>query len=268
LQELGRCWPPGDAIQERLFRTKMQRWVKDLGEAQKLPLDVVTSFPMAFQTAGGRHTVDLLLHLKRHPAQSVNELCAPLKMSYMGIKQHLIELEKKHLVETARRPKPAGRPEKIYSLSPKLAPLFPDLSTQWTLGLLDTASEVFGEQAAEKLIYLQFQQRSEHWNRLTHSHPLNKRLKLLVKTRLDEGYLSHLQITPDITHLTDFHSPYWQLAERYPLVLDLEMDNLSTALQTPVTQSLQESPHLQRVIYSVAASDDAALSTQPSPSPI
>jgi hypothetical protein len=41
----------------------MQRWVKELGEAQKLPLDVVTSFPMAFLIAGGRHTVDLLLRL-------------------------------------------------------------------------------------------------------------------------------------------------------------------------------------------------------------
>lgn len=58
--------------------------------------------------------LEIILLLKRSTGMSVNELCREMKMSYMGVKQHCVELEKKRLLDTWRRPKPAGRPEKVY----------------------------------------------------------------------------------------------------------------------------------------------------------
>jgi predicted ArsR family transcriptional regulator len=109
--------------------------------------------------------LDIILHLKHSTGMSVNELCQEMKMSYMGVKQHCVDLEKKRLLDTWRRPKPAGRPEKVYRLTAKLDPLFPEMGNDWTLSLLETADQVFGERAAAKLLFSYFQKRTERWQR-------------------------------------------------------------------------------------------------------
>ena len=55
--------------------------------------------------------MEIILLLKRSTGMSVNELTAILNMSYMGVKQHCVTLEKNGYLDTRRRPKPTGRPE-------------------------------------------------------------------------------------------------------------------------------------------------------------
>ena len=68
--------------------------------------------------------LDIMRHLKRSSGLSVNELAGKLGMSYMGVKQHCVELEKRGYLDTWRRPKAIGRPEKVYRLTEKADPLF------------------------------------------------------------------------------------------------------------------------------------------------
>ena len=63
--------------------------------------------------------------LKKTQGLSVNELGERLKLSYMGVKQHCDELERHGYVDTWRRPKPVGRPEMVYRLTPKAQVFFP-----------------------------------------------------------------------------------------------------------------------------------------------
>ena len=46
-------------------------------------------------------------------------------MSYMGIKDHCLALEKDGYLDTWRRPKPVGRPEMLYRLTDRARELFP-----------------------------------------------------------------------------------------------------------------------------------------------
>ena len=56
--------------------------------------------------------LDIVMLLKRSPGLSVNEMSGALCMSYMGVKQNCVQLEKLGYLDTWLRPKKAGgRPE-------------------------------------------------------------------------------------------------------------------------------------------------------------
>ena len=46
--------------------------------------------------------LDIMKHLKQSSGLSVNELASKLEMSYMGVKQHCVELEKRGYLDTWR----------------------------------------------------------------------------------------------------------------------------------------------------------------------
>ena len=61
------------------------------------------------------HWVDIVQAIKGSAGLSVAELSKILKMSYMGVKQHCVDLEKKGYLTTWRRPKKMGRPKGVPS---------------------------------------------------------------------------------------------------------------------------------------------------------
>ena len=101
--------------------------------------------------------LDIVQRLKHSTGMTVTELCTAMKMSYMGVKQHCVELEKAGFLDTWRRPKAAGRPEKLYRLTDKANALFLNCGSPLTLDLLATAERVYGESAPPKLLYTYFQ---------------------------------------------------------------------------------------------------------------
>ena len=79
---------------------------------------------------GRSQRLQVLNKLKRTQGLAVKELSRKLKMSYMGVKQHCIELEKEGYLDTWRRPVPRGRPEMIYQLTRRAHELFPMTSNE------------------------------------------------------------------------------------------------------------------------------------------
>ena len=80
--------------------------------------------------------LEIIRHLKGSLGLTVKELCAKMDMSYMGVKQHCVDLEKSGFLDTWRRARKAGRPEKLYRLTPKAEALFGSVEPQLTLDLL------------------------------------------------------------------------------------------------------------------------------------
>ena len=194
---------------------------------------------------------DIILHLKKSTGMSVNELSREMDMSYMGVKQHCVELEKKRLLETWRRPKPTGRPEKIYRVTQRLDALFPQRGNEWTLDLLKTAERVFGERASDKLLFNHFQRRSERWQQVLRGTSLTARVKELAKLRIAEGYLTLVRDVPGALELVDHHNPCGIVADHYPLVRLLDRQSVEQALGVSVTQEMEEVGSLQRLIHRV-----------------
>ena len=172
-------------------------------------------------------------------------------MSYMGVKQHCVELEKKRLVDTWRRPKPTGRPEKLYRLTRKLDGLFPQMGNEWAMELLVTADQVFGERAAAKLLFNHFQKRTERLLNSLRGASLQARVKELGRQRLAEGYLTQVRDVEGGMELVDYHDPYGVVAEQFPLVHELDRASIEQVLGVPVQHSMEEASGLMRVTHRV-----------------
>src|SRR3954467_15578219 len=102
---------------------------------------------------GRTQRLEILNSLKRSKGMSVNELVRKMKMSYMGIKQHCLTLQRDGYLDTWRRPQKMGRPEMVYRLTRRTHDLFQTDSNQFTLELLRAAQDTYGRNAPEKLLY-------------------------------------------------------------------------------------------------------------------
>ena len=118
---------------------------------------------------------------------SVNELVDKMKMSYMGIKQHCLTLERDGYLDTWRRPQKMGRPEMVYRLTRRTHDLFQSDSNQFTLELLRSVQEIYGPNAAEKLLFNLFERKTAALKEKVKGETVTERAKWLARTRDSEG---------------------------------------------------------------------------------
>lgn len=164
--------------------------------------------------------------LKRTQGLSVNELTRKLGMSYMGIKQHCIDLQKNGYLDTWRRPKGIGRPELAYRLTRRAHELFPNASNEATITLLAAAAQLYGPTAPEKLLFRLFQDRTDRYAKKVRGQTPGERLQWMARLRDHEGCMAEYETTAEGPRLVEFHSPILDLMERYPIAARLETDML------------------------------------------
>ncbi len=198
--------------------------------------------------------VDIILHLKRSTGMPVNELARTMKMSYMGVKQHCVALEKKGYLDTWRRSKASGRPEKLYRLTRKTDPLFPQTGNELTLDMLVTAQKVYGETAPQKLLFSFFQARGERYHVKLRGKSVIERAEELAKLRTAEGCFSKVEYDAgNGLRIVECHTPFGEVARRYPFVYELERDMMARVLNYPVERNVEEAGGLIRVVFCVKA---------------
>ena len=166
---------------------------------------------------------------------SVNELVDKMGMSYMGIKQHCLTLQRDGYLDTWRRPQKMGRPEMVYRLTRRSHDLFPVDSNGFTLEMLAAAKEIYGANAPEKLLYNIFEKRTQTLRTKVKGESVADRAKWLAKVRDNEGYMSQfLPSEKDGPQILECHSPIMNLIEKYPIIARLEQDLFEAVLGTPV----------------------------------
>ncbi len=186
-----------------------------------------------FKDIARPHSVDLIMLLKRSNGMSVNELAAALRMSYMGVKQHCVFLEKKGYVDTWRRPKEGGgRPEKMYRLTQKLDGFFPCVTRELLQDVLDGAESAFGAGAAERLLLHHFQLiTGRYWERIK-GRTMLERAQSFAKLRTAEGYLSLCEFDPhEGLRIVEYHSTVAALGKLHQCACDMEARMVGRLLQ-------------------------------------
>ncbi len=185
---------------------------------------------------GRTQRLEILNTLKRTRGLSVNELVAKMKMSYMGIKQHCLTLERDGYLDTWRRPQKMGRPEMVYRLTKRTHDLFPCDSNEMTLQLLKSGGRIYGPNAPEKLLYSVFEKKTALLKEKAKGETVADRAKWLVKQRESEGFMSQF-ITDEKDggpQILDCHSPIMNLLDQYPIIARLEQDLVEGVLGVPV----------------------------------
>jgi len=184
---------------------------------------------------GRTQRLEILNSLKRTKGMSVNELVNRMKMSYMGIKQHCLTLERDGYLDTWRRPQKMGRPEMVYRLTRRSHDLFATDSNQFTLELLRSSREIYGPNAPEKLLYNVFGKKTAALKARVKGETVTDRAKWLARVRDGEGHMAQFLIgEKGGPQILECHSPIVNLLDQYPIVGRLEQDMFEAILGTSV----------------------------------
>jgi predicted ArsR family transcriptional regulator len=195
---------------------------------------------------------EIIKALKCSVGLSVGEISEVLGMSYMGVKGHCVELEKRGYLDTWRRPKDVGRPEMAYRLTPKADALFPEVGVEFGLGVLESVAASAGEAAAEKLLFNHFASRGRDYEKRVKGDSLEVRVKSLVRIRESEGCMARIEDDENSeVGWVEYHSPLAKVADRFPCVERMEDAMLSRAVGAPVHREVQRASALRRVFFRV-----------------
>jgi len=200
---------------------------------------------------------EIIMLLKSSVGLSVSELAAKLKMSYMGVKQHCVELEKRGYVDTWRRPKEVGRPEKAYRLTEKANALFPQVATELTFEILETIQANSGANAAEKLLFAYFQKKGEKLMAKIKVEPLDERATILARLRSHEGHISSFEeVENEVGRITDlriveYHNPLRLISEKFETAYRMEEQMFERILGANVTRTEEVASGLTRITFAI-----------------
>jgi predicted ArsR family transcriptional regulator len=188
--------------------------------------------------------------LKRSTGMPVAELGRALKMSYMGVKQHCLDLEKKGWLDTWRRPVPNGRPEKLYRLTPKAASFYPEAGNEMTLELLQSIQEIYGPSAPDKLLFNYFTKKADAYLKKIKGHSIAERATAFAKLRNLEGHCAEVTFDHQLGFkITEFHSPLKEIAAAYPNIRRMEEQMFNRVLMTTVQRLEERSSGLVKHVF-------------------
>jgi predicted ArsR family transcriptional regulator len=184
---------------------------------------------------GRTQRLEILNSLKRSKGLSVNELVRKMKMSYMGIKQHCLTLQRDGYLDTWRRPQKMGRPEMVYRLTRRTHDLFQSDSNVFTLELLKSVQETYGPNAPEKLLYNVFERKTASLKAKVKGDTVADRARWLARVRDVEGCMSQFSLEEQGgPQILECHSPILNLLDAFPIVGRLEQDLFEAVLGTSV----------------------------------
>jgi len=184
---------------------------------------------------GRTQRLEILNSLKRSRGMSVNQLVEKMKMSYMGIKQHCLTLQRDGYLDTWRRPQKMGRPEMVYRLTRRAHDLFQADSNRFTIDLLQSIQEIYGPNAPEKLLYSLYERKCASLKDKVKGATVAERAKALARIRDSESYMSQFTTEDEGgPQIIECHSPLMNVLDKYPIIGRLEQEMFEQLLGTKV----------------------------------
>jgi predicted ArsR family transcriptional regulator len=202
---------------------------------------------------GRTQRLEIVNSLKRSRGLSVNELVDRMRMSYMGIKQHCLTLQRDGYLDTWRRPQRMGRPEMVYRLTRRAHDLFQADSNRFTLELLDSVQQIYGPNAPEKLLYNLFGKKCSTLKEKIKGATVGERAKSLAKIRDTEGYMSQFVTEEGGPQILECHSPLQNVLDKYPIIGRLEQEMFEQLLGTRVRRQETRNSGLYECAFYFAA---------------
>lgn len=195
----------------------------------------------------------ILSEIKRSQGLSVSELCDRISLSYMGVKQHCVALEKDGYLDTWRRPKGMGRPEKAYRLTPLAQEFFPTEYTNFTLEILENVTKVYGPVAVEKLLFQIYQNHNDRLVKVVKGTSLEEKARSLATHREQEGYMSEYYFDAETrTHqIIEYNSPVLAIGDKYPILYQLESQLFENLLGAKISREMERVSGLYKCVFTL-----------------
>lgn len=158
----------------------------------------------------------LLLLLKKNGEMSIEEMSSALNITPIGIRQHILNLERNGFISYKMRRKGVGRPGYIYSLTTKAEEFFPNNYRNFILEILKDIEESDGRERIDRL----FKKRRERLLRqfssiLGNIKNFKNRLTMFVDSLREEGYIVDVHEKPHEVELIQFNCPISVVSAHY-----------------------------------------------------
>lgn len=198
----------------------------------------------------------ILDRLKVGGDATVGALAGELSLTSVAVRQHLLALEERGLVEQqTEKPDGRGRPAVIWSLSQLAQAIFPERHAELTVGLLDATRQAVGEDGLRKIIRARATAQAKSYRELVpQSASLKTRIEALARLRTGEGYMAEVRRDGKNTFLLiEHHCPICDAARCCQGLCGAELEVFQKALGPTVT--VERTQHLlsgdQRCVYRI-----------------
>jgi predicted ArsR family transcriptional regulator len=179
----------------------------------------------------------ILFLLKKKGPLSIDDLSRQMGITPMGIRQHLISLERKGLVDYIARRYGVGRPAFLYKLTEKADDLFPKAYHKFILTTLKELEKNEGREKIEEI----FRWRKEKILRdnkdaLSEKKSLQDRVFALKDVLESDGYLVDIDMDNNNFILKEFNCPIARVASEYREACKYELQVYRELLRKEVTR--------------------------------
>lgn len=166
----------------------------------------------------------ILMLLKKGGGMTASELGDRLKITSMGVRRHLITMERDGLVQYDEVQRGLGRPSYVYSMTSFADDLFPKNYWQLANELLQYVESSEGEEKVEALFYQRAERRIRQARQRLNDRDLPQQVAELARILQEDGYLAEWsQLDEDTWYIQEHNCAVHQVAQRYDQVCVSEL---------------------------------------------
>ncbi len=159
---------------------------------------------------------NIILLLKKNVGMSIEDLSKVIDITPMGIRQHLLALEKKGIVHYIAKKRGIGRPGFIYMLTEAADDLFPKAYDKFSVGLLRDIRTHEGDEKIDRI----FDWRRDRLFRskekfLAGKENLEDVLEALKRALEEEGHFVEVARNNGHYQLKQYHCPIHKIAVEF-----------------------------------------------------
>lgn len=179
----------------------------------------------------------IIERLKKTGGMTIDELSRQIKITPMGVRQHLLSLEKKGVVSYIARRQGIGRPGFIYKLTEAAADFFPNAYDNFSLEMLRDLKKHDGARKIEQLFtWRRERMLSLYRNALSGREGVEDTLNGLKPLLESQGYFIELSRHNGDYHLKNFHCPISRIASEFKEACRHELQLYQDLLGKDVTR--------------------------------
>ena len=197
--------------------------------------------------------------LKLKGSQTVKELSEELRITSMGVRQHLASLERDGLVQYRTESRGRGRSSHVYSLTISGDECFPRGYEHFANELIEIVQELDDSAGIERLFQRRAERREAVYRTRIRGKTVGERVRELAQLRTEEGFMASCENLGDGTfRLVETNCAIYRVASKCAEACEAELRLFQRVLDgTDVTRDNHIAGGDRRCAYRVQQRGDA-----------
>ncbi|MDA8387178.1 MAG: winged helix-turn-helix transcriptional regulator [Nitrospiraceae bacterium] len=187
--------------------------------------------------ADGQTKDKIIMLLKKTGGLTAEELSKRVGITPMGVRQHLIALERKNIISYEARKHGIGRPVFVYKLTASADDIFQKGYSGFTLDLLSDLEALDGRPKIDALFKRRKDRLVKERARLLAPYDFHGKIMALSNLLEEDGYLVELKDDERHYDLSLFNCPLSRVSNLYPEACNYELEHVSELLGKPAVMA-------------------------------